>query len=68
LYQDGVRVAEKAGVAVTAPWAGEMHVGQYSAQPAPPYQVLGQIVGLKIYHRPLEAAEIAAAAKKPPAP
>jgi hypothetical protein len=66
LYQDGVRVAERAGAAVTVPWRGELHVGQYST-PAPPYQVLGQIAGLKIYHRPLEPAEIAAAAKAPPA-
>lgn len=66
LYQDGVRVAEKAGAAITVPWPRDLHVGQYSAQPAPPYQVLGQIAGLRIYHRPLDPAEIAAAAKKPP--
>jgi hypothetical protein len=67
LYQDGVRVAEKPGAAITVPWSRDLHVGQYSAQPAPPYQVLGQIAGLRIYHRPLDPSEIAAAAKKPPA-
>ncbi|MGO8752466.1 MAG: LamG-like jellyroll fold domain-containing protein [Thermoguttaceae bacterium] len=67
LFQDGVGVAERPGAAIAAPWPGEMHVGQYSAQATPDFQVFGQIAGVKIYRRPMVAAEIAAAAKMPPA-
>jgi hypothetical protein len=41
-------------------------VGQYSGQPGPDFQVTGRMAGVKIYHRPLEAAEIAQAASTPP--
>jgi hypothetical protein len=66
LFEDGKLIAEKAGAANTAPWPGALHVGQYSGQPGAEFQVTGRIAGLKIYHRPLDAAEIAAAAKQPP--
>lgn len=66
LFQDGVKVAERSGTFVTAPWPGEMFVGQYSATASEPYQVHGRIAGLKIYHRPLDPAEIAAAARARP--
>jgi hypothetical protein len=63
LFQDGQPVAEATGTFVTAPYAGELCVGQYSPQPAPPYQVAGRIAGVKLYHRALTAAEAAAAAR-----
>ncbi len=66
LFQDGAKVAEASGRANTVIWPGELHVGQYSAQPGPEYQVTGRIVGVKLYHRPLEAAEAAAAASRDP--
>ena len=66
LFQDGVPVAETAGQAVTARWPGDLHVGQYSGSPGPPYQVHGRIAGVKIYHRPLDAAAAADAAKTRP--
>jgi hypothetical protein len=49
-----------------APWPGELHVGQYSAGPAPSFQVTGRIAGLKIYHRALTADEAALAARAKP--
>jgi len=61
LFQDGRLVAERDGIAVTTPWKGPLHVGQYSAGPADPYQVTGQIQGLRIYSRALPADEIAGA-------
>jgi hypothetical protein len=63
LFQDGQLVAERAGSFHTAPWPGELYVGQYSGAPAPSYQVVGGVKGVQIYHRPLRAAEIAAAAR-----
>jgi len=66
LFQDGVKVAERHGSVNTSPWLGDLHVGQYSGTPGPDYQVHGRIAGLKIYHRPLEAKEIAEAAKSRP--
>lgn len=66
LFQDGAQVAERAGKANATPWPGELHIGQYSAQPHPQFQVSGRIAGVKIYHRPLEAPEAAAAAKTKP--
>jgi cytochrome c553 len=63
LYQDGRLVAEKAGQANANPWSGDLCVGQYSAGATPDYQTQGRIAGLKIYHRPLDAKEIAEAAK-----
>ena len=70
VYQDGVQVAEKAGIANTMPWAGDLLVGHYSGIPKDPaFQVTGKIAGLKIYHRAVTAAEAAAAARtKPQAP
>jgi hypothetical protein len=58
LYENGVLVAEKTGSLNTSVWPGELFVGQYSGQPGPPYQVTGAIADLRIYHRPLSAAEI----------
>jgi hypothetical protein len=66
LYQDGVKVAERTASVSAAVWPGELHVGQYSGGLAPSYQTQGRIAGLKVYHRPLEAKEITAAAKAKP--
>lgn len=66
LFQDGAKVAEVAGRINPVVWPCELHLGQYSAQPSPPYQVTGRITGVKLYHRPLDAAEAAAAAAVPP--
>jgi hypothetical protein len=66
LFQDGAKVAETSGKASTVLWPGELHVGQYSAGPGPQYQVTGRIAGVKLYHRPLEAAEVAAARREAP--
>ena len=62
LFVDGVKVAEKSGSAALAPWKGAMHVGQYSGRPGPEYQLSGRVADVKIYHRALDAAEVAAAA------
>lgn len=62
LFEDGVPVAEAKGVARSEAWNGPLHVGQYSGQPGAAYQVCGQMAGLKIYHRPLPAQEVLAAA------
>jgi len=67
LYEDGVQVAERAASVDASVWPGELHVGQYSGGPAPAYQVTGRITGLKIYHRPLNATEVAGEAAKKPA-
>ena len=67
LFQDGVPVAQTAGTAKITPWVGELHIGQYSAQPAAEFQVFGRISGVKIYHRLLQPSEIAEASEAPPA-
>ncbi|MCR4413805.1 MAG: LamG domain-containing protein, partial [Thermoguttaceae bacterium] len=54
LYVDGKLVAEKAGPFNQAAWPGELCVGQYSAQPGPPYQVRGRVAGVKLYHRAVQ--------------
>ncbi|MFH1265672.1 MAG: LamG-like jellyroll fold domain-containing protein, partial [Planctomycetota bacterium] len=66
LFQDGAMVAEKIGSFNTAPWPGELRVGQYSARAGAEFQVTGRIAGVKIYHRPLSDAEVAAAAQTAP--
>ena len=66
LFENGVQVAEAKGDIKTDAWPGDLHVGQYSAGPTPDFQVTGRIAGVKIYHRPLSAAEISAAAKTKP--
>lgn len=66
LYENGVPVAEQIGSGNPSPWAGAMHVGQYSGQPGPDFQVTGRITGVKLYHRALDSGEIAAAAQAPP--
>lgn len=66
LFQDGQKVAERTGAVNVSPWPGDLSIGQYSAIPAPEYQTFGRITGVKIYHRPLEPAEIAAAAQNRP--
>ena len=66
LFQDGAKVAEKSGAFVTASWPGALCVGQYSPHRDAPYQTHGRMAGLKIYHRALEPAEIAAAANARP--
>jgi hypothetical protein len=42
-----------------------LHIGQYSGQPGPEFQVTGRIADVKIYHRPLDAAEVARLAESP---
>ncbi len=66
LFQNGTQVAEKAGIVNTSPWPGELHIGQYSPGPAPGFQVTGQVAGVKIYHRALDAAEVTSAARATP--
>jgi hypothetical protein len=66
LYEDGKLVGERSGRFNTVPWPGDLHVGQYSGQPGPEFQVTGRIQGVKIYHRPLEAEEVALSAQKRP--
>ena len=63
LYEDGKLVGERSGQFNTAPWPGDLYVGQYSGQPGPDYQVTGRIRDVKIYHRPLDAEEVAQAAQ-----
>ncbi len=67
LYQDGEQVADRPAGINGSPWPGELHVGQYSGQPTADYQVTGRITAVRLYHRPLDAKEIAAEAKKVPA-
>jgi hypothetical protein len=66
LFQDGRRVAERSGEINRALWSGDLYVGQYSGMPGPDFQVFGCVAGVKIYHRPLAPAEIAAAANGRP--
>jgi hypothetical protein len=66
LYEDGVEVAQRAASVNPSVWPGQLHVGQYSGQPTADYQVSGRIRDLKIFHRPLAAAEIAADATQKP--
>ena len=66
LYENGRLVARKSGVANLARWGGPLHLGQYSAAPAPAYQVLGQVRGLKVYARALSPAETRAGRDAPP--
>jgi len=66
LFEDGKLVAEKPGAANTASWTGSLHVGQSSGQPGGEFQVNGRMAGVKIYHRPLGAEEVAEAAKQRP--
>lgn len=65
LFEDGKLVAEKTGEAVREVWPGPLHVGQYS-QPGPDFQVYGRMRGLKVYHRPIDAAEAAELASRGP--
>jgi len=64
VYQDGKLLAETSGAFNTAPWPGELHVGQYSGGPNADFQVNGQIRGVKVYHRALNPEEITAAASE----
>lgn len=66
LYEDGKQVAEQTGSFSTAPWPGELFVGQYSGTPGAEFQVTGRMRGVKVFHRPLEAGEIAEAAHARP--
>ena len=68
LYQDGQAVAERPASINPTPWTGELHIGQYSGQPGPDFQVNGRLTGVRLYHRPLEPEEVAAAAKQVPGP
>ena len=53
-------------MANTAPFAGDLHIGQYSGTLGPDFQLTGRITGVKIYHRPLDPAEVAKAAEARP--
>ena len=66
LFQDGKLVAEQGGAAIRTVWPGPLHVGQYSGDPSAPFQVLGQVAGVKIYNRALPAEDAAAGAKSKP--
>jgi hypothetical protein len=66
LYQNGEAVAECPASINTAPWTGELHVGQYSGQPSADFQVTGRMTGVRLYHRPLDAKEVEAEAKQTP--
>ncbi len=66
LFQDGRQVAQRPGVAARSLWSRELYIGQYSGQSGPEFQVFGRIAGVKLYHRPLEASEILAAAQDRP--
>lgn len=63
LYEDGKLVGEQSGQFNTAPWPGDLYVGQYSGQPGSDFQVTGRIKNVKIYHRPLDAEEVARTAR-----
>jgi len=66
VFQDGRQVAQQMGQASSALWQGPLVIGQYSGGPAPPYQVLGRIAGVRIYHRPITEPEAAILAQTPP--
>ncbi len=66
LFEDGVQVAEATGTVKTDPWPGDLHIGQYSADPSANFQVHGRMAGVKIYHRPLAAAEVSDTCKTKP--
>lgn len=66
LFQDGQQVAERSGTAVTRIWPGDLFVGQYGGLSSPDFQLFGQIAGVKLYQRPLIAAEVATSAQTPP--
>jgi hypothetical protein len=66
LFEDGVLVGEAKGPVKTDAWPGDLHIGQYSAKTGDEFQVTGRIAGVKIYHRPLRAAEVAEAARTKP--
>ncbi len=43
LFENGICVSEQTGNFNLSVWPGDLHVGQYSGQPAAEYQVTGQI-------------------------
>jgi hypothetical protein len=64
LFADGEQVGEAKGHFIATAWPGALHVGQYSGGPAAQYQVTGRIADVTIYHRPLDADEVAEAARR----
>ncbi len=62
LFVDGRLVAEQRGGTGDGPWSGPLHVGQYGANPAARYQVLGRVRDVALYRRVLSPQEIAALA------
>ncbi len=66
LFENGKLIGEKAGAVNTAPWPGELHIGQYAGQPGPEFQLHGRVTGVNIYHRPLGEKEIVQAAAARP--
>ncbi len=63
LYQNGVLVAEKAGVAERRPWTGPLMIGQYSGGPGTPYQVHGELSKVRIFNCAVSAKDAAASFK-----
>jgi len=61
LWQDGKKVAEAAGAARADVFPGDLLVGQYSAGPAPVFQVLGEVAGFRIFNRVVDPGETAPA-------
>ena len=59
LFQDGALVASVSAVPDRTPWTRHLYIGQYGAAPGPEFQMLGQIAGIKIYHRAIKAEEAA---------
>lgn len=68
LFQDGAQVGEAKGLIRRDRWSGPLLLGQYGSPPKPPYQVNGQIAGVKLYHRVLTEAEASAASAGGPPP
>ena len=58
LYQDGKQVGSVDGEPNGAGWKGGLVLGQYTGHGAP-YQVMGGLKGVRVYHRALRAAEVA---------
>jgi hypothetical protein len=67
LFEDGVQVAETSGGVKLDPFPGDLHVGQYSGGPSDDFQVRGRLLGVKVYHRPLPATEVAELSRSRPA-
>ena len=63
VFQDGKQVASKECDSNRAPSLEPLCVGQYGASLTEPYQVHGQITGVKLYRRVIGDEEAAAMAR-----